>query len=52
MAASASPTCGLPLTQAVAYAPRPTKAAWPNEVMPPTPVSSTSPTATIEYRPM
>jgi hypothetical protein len=30
----------------------PTKAAWPKEVMPPTPVSMTSPAATSEYRPM
>ena len=33
-------------THAVAYEPTPTNAAWPNDVMPPTPVSMTSPTAT------
>ena len=33
-------------TQAVAYAPTPTKAAWPNDVTPATPVSITSPAAT------
>jgi hypothetical protein len=31
---------------AVAYAPMPTNAAWPKEVMPPTPVSITRPAAT------
>ncbi|MCY1368847.1 hypothetical protein D9M69_558510 [compost metagenome] len=37
---------------AVAYAPMPTNAAWPKGVMPPTPVSMTSPAATSAYRPM
>ncbi|MDT4872563.1 hypothetical protein D3C81_1321970 [compost metagenome] len=37
---------------AVLYAPSPTNAACPNDVMPPTPVSSTSPIATMPYSPM
>ncbi len=35
------------VTYAVAYAPRPTNAAWPNDVRPATPVSSTRPSTTI-----
>ncbi len=34
------------LSHALVYAPMPTKAAWPKEVSPATPVSSTSPSAT------
>src|SRR5262252_422117 len=37
---------------AVLYAPTPTNAAWPNDVRPPTPVSSTNPSATIAYSPI
>ena len=32
---------------AVVYAPMPTNAAWPNDVCPATPVSSTRPSATM-----
>jgi hypothetical protein len=36
---------------AVVYAPRPTNAAWPNDVCPATPVSSTRPSAAMLYKP-
>ena len=37
---------------AAVYAPMPTNAAWPNEISPVMPVSSTMPRTTSEYRPM
>ena len=40
------------VSQAVAYAAMPTNAAWPNDVAPPTPVSSTRPSATSAPMPM
>ncbi len=43
--------CPPMLSSAVAYAPRPTKLACPNEVWPLIPVSSTRPSATIPAMP-
>jgi hypothetical protein len=42
----------LTVSQAVVYAPIPTNAAWPKEVSPPIPVSSTRPRQVRLYRPM
>ncbi len=40
------------VSTAVVYAPTPTNAAWPNDVMPPTPVIRLQPSATRVARPM